>query len=45
MIEKAGDYEDDASGSATAVQIEEIKGDIVTRQAQRINNSSKLSNL
>ena len=45
MIEKTGDFEDDASGSAAAVQIEEIKGDIVTRQAQKINNSSRLSNL
>ena len=45
MLEKSGEQEDDASGSATAVQIEEVKGEIITRQAQRVNNSSKLSNM
>ena len=45
MLEKSGEQEDDASGSATAVQIEEVKGEIITRQAQGVNNSSKLSNM
>ena len=45
MLEKSGDCDDNASGSAAAVQIEEVKGEIVTRQAQRVNNSSKLSNM
>ena len=45
MLEKSGEQEDDASCSAAAVQIEEVKGEIITRQAQRVNNSSKLSNM
>ena len=31
LIGKSGEQDDAASGSAAAVQIEEIKGDIVTR--------------
>ena len=31
MLEKSGDQEDDASGSAAVVQVEEIKGEIITR--------------